>query len=198
MVAFAGVNQLSLEAEVGAGSLRQFLEMGWHNLEPEKPFIGGWHLDATSEHLQAVATFEIENLLICQPPRTTKSLQMSVGMPSWAWIKWPELRFLFGSYSSGLSTEHAVLSRRLLDSAWFQARWGPESWWARKGRPTFKMTTDQNVKTNYENNRRGYRISTSVDGTATGRGADILCADDLHNLNEIYSETEREGTVKGN
>ena len=150
-------------------------------IEPATPFVGGWHLDAVCDHLEAVTRGAIRNLVILIPPRHTKSILTSVCWPVWDWIAHPAHRFLFASYSAGLSTEHAVLSRRILDSPWYQARWGQR----------FRLTTDQNVKTHYENTQRGVRISTSVGGTVTGHGADFLVLDDPHNLDAIHSETSR-------
>ena len=150
-------------------------------IEPATLFVGGWHLDAVCDHLEAVTRGAIRNLVILIPPRHTKSILTSVCWPVWDWIAHPAHRFLFASYSAGLSTEHAVLSRRILDSPWYQARWGKR----------FRLTTDQNVKTHYENTKRGVRISTSVGGTVTGHGADFLVLDDPHNLDAIHSETSR-------
>ena len=109
-------------------------------IEPATPFVGGWHIDAVCDHLEAVTQGAIRNLVILIPPRHTKSTLTSVCWPVWDWIAHPAHRFLFASYSAGLSTEHAVLSRRILDSPWYQARWGQR----------FRLTTDQNVKTHFE------------------------------------------------
>ena len=42
------------------------------------------------------------------------------------------------------------------------------------------------------NNKNGFRLATSVGGSNTGEGADILCYDDPNNMNEIYSTARRE------
>ena len=164
-------------------SLRQFVELAWPIIEPANPFVGGFHIDAICEHLEAVTRREIRNLLITVPPRHSKSICASVAWPTWAWTKAPELRFMFASYAADLAIEHAVLSRRVLESAWYQRRWGH----------LVQLTTDQNIKTHYENSRRGYRMSTSVGGSVTGRGGDHLLVDDAHNLKEIHSDVAREG-----
>lgn len=191
-----------VEAHLGATSLREFLPMAWSVIEPETPYVGGYHIDAVGEHLEAALERKIRNLAIMMPPRHTKSIQVSVAFPVWAWIRRPATRFLYGSYSATLSTDHAVASRRILESDWFAERWGPASEWARetdpatgKRRHTFALTTDQNVKTYYENTARGYRFSTSVGGTVTGHGGDILVGDDLHNIDEIDSKAERDHVV---
>jgi predicted phage terminase large subunit-like protein len=179
-------DETSVPTAAEALSLRQYLEAMWPIIEPETVFVPGWHLDAICEHLEAVVRGEIRNMLITLPPRHTKSMCVSVALPTWAWTRRPELRFLYASYSGSLSTEHAVLSRRVINSVWYQQRWGS----------LFRLTTDQDVKTHYENTRRGYRISTSVGGTVTGHGADLLVCDDPHNLEEIYSEAMRRTVVQ--
>jgi predicted phage terminase large subunit-like protein len=145
-------------------SLRTYLRQAWPVLEPETAFTPGWHLDAICDHAEAVLTGQIRNLLINIAPRHSKSTIISKAFPTWAWIARPEKRFMYASYSASLSIEHAVNSRRVIDSPWYQERWG--------GR--FRLTSDQNIKSHYENDHRGYRISTSVGGTVTGRGGDIL------------------------
>ena len=68
--------------------------------------------------------------------------------------------------------------RRLIESPWYQARWGE----------VFHLTSDQNQKIKFENDKRGYRMATSVDGSNTGEGGDLLVVDDPHNVKERESE----------
>lgn len=157
----------------------------WPAVEPATRFVGGFHIDAICDHLEAVTRREIRDLLITVPPRHTKSICTSIAWPTWTWIEHQESRFLFSSFSSDLSTEHAVLSRRVIESDRYQRHWGNR----------YRLQTDQNVKTHYENTKRGYRISTSTGGTTTGRGGDFLVADDPHNLKTIQSQAERESVI---
>ena len=176
-----------VEAELARRRLRDFLRfIVWPVVEPMTPFVGGFHIDAMCEHLEAVRSRQIRNLLITVPPRHTKSLCTSVAYPTWTWIENAERRFLCSTYSDSLSTEHAVLSRRVLESPGYLRAWGDR----------FALATDQNVKSHYENTVRGYRISTSVGGTIIGRGGDDLITDDPHNLKTIHSDIEREGVIK--
>ena len=175
-----------VKARLSELHLRDYLEhVVWPILEPSTRFIGGWPIDAMCEHLEAVTAEEIRHLLITIPPRHTKSTTVSIAWPTWSWIARPEMRFMFGSYAAELSTEHAVSSRRVLESGFYREHYGDR----------FFLVSDQNVKTYYENNRRGYRISTSVGGTAIGRGGDCLVLDDPHNLKTIDSDTARAGTL---
>jgi predicted phage terminase large subunit-like protein len=176
----------AIDAEFARRRLRDYLEWIWPIVEPSTPFIPGWHLDAICDHLEAVTRGAIRHLLITVPPRHTKSLICSVAWPTWTWATDPALRFLFASYAADLSTEHAVLSRRVIESARYQGAFGHR----------VILTTDQNIKTFYENTARGYRMSTSVGGSATGRGADWTVIDDPHNLKEIHSEAMRSEVVR--
>ncbi len=49
-----------------------------------------------------------------------------------------------------------------------------------KGEEPWGLTGDQSTKQRFENTRTGYRIATSVGGTATGEGGDRVVVDDPH------------------
>ena len=66
-------------------SLYEFMKASWHLVEPETEFVGGWHLEAICEHLEATFTGEIRSLVINMPPRHCKSLLCSVFFPAWTW-----------------------------------------------------------------------------------------------------------------
>ena len=166
-------------------SLREFTAKAFPIVEPGTPYIPNWHIDAICEHLEALIDGDIRNLLINIPPRHMKSLCSSVMLPTWVWLKRPHFKFLFASYAQTLSVRDALKSRRLIQSSWYQKRWGFR----------FQLTGDQNMKTRYENNFGGYRLSTSVDGTATGEGGDLIACDDPHNMREIHSDVIREGVL---
>jgi predicted phage terminase large subunit-like protein len=169
----------------GADSFYEFVRLAWPVVEPATPFVDGWHIGLICEHLQAVADREIKQLIINVPPRHTKSLLVSVLFPTWVWSWRPSERFLCASYAQRLATRDAVRSRRILVSPWYQSRFGGQ----------FQLTGDQNEKTRYENDKGGYRIATSVGGTATGDGGDVLILDDPHKADEATSDTVREGVL---
>jgi len=166
-------------------SLRLYIEQAWSVLEPTTPFISGWHLDAICDHLEAVFKGDIRNIIINIPPRHMKSLAVSVFFPTWVWINDPSSRWLFSSYAQDLSTRDSLKCRRLIQSLWYQARWSDR----------YTITTDQNQKTRFENDKTGYRLSTSVDGVATGEGGDYIVVDDPHNVKQAESEIKRNGVL---
>jgi predicted phage terminase large subunit-like protein len=174
-----------IQAEKARRNLREFISQAWHVVEPSTPFVGGWHIDAICEHLEAVSRGEIRNLLINVPPRHMKSLAVTVFWPAWEWATWPERRWLFASYALGLSVRDSVKCRRLIESPWYQANWCR----------VFELTSDQNTKTRFDNSATGYRLATSVGGSATGEGGDRITIDDPHQVSEANSDAIRESTL---
>jgi hypothetical protein len=178
-------NPDALLAAAAYDSLRLFVEAAWPIVVPAELFQANWHLDAICDHLEAVASLQIKNLLINVPPRFGKSTIVSVMFPAWLWARNPTLRWLFSSYAQALSTRDALATRRLIESPWYQSQWGS----------VYRITTDQNEKTRFENDKRGYRLATSVGGANTGEGGDLIVCDDPHNVREAESDTVRTGVV---
>jgi predicted phage terminase large subunit-like protein len=171
--------------------LYKFLQAGWKYIDPAE-FCGGWHLEAIADHLMAVTRGQIQRLIINVPPRTSKSTLCSVAWPAWTWaqsrtgpLAGPHVQFLTSSYAQSLSMRDSVKMRRLVESPWYQRFW----------KERFKLTGDQNTKLRFENNKGGYRLSTSVDGTTTGEGGTIILVDDAHNANEMESDVVRTNTI---
>jgi predicted phage terminase large subunit-like protein len=175
-----------IRTERARRSLREFIRQAWHVVEPATPFVGGWHLDAVCEHLEWVSAGEIRRLVINVPPRTTKSLSVAVMWPSWEWISRPSIRWVFSSYALQLSVRDSVKCRRLIESPWYQQRWGH----------VYQLTSDQNVKSRFENDRAGFRMATSVDSGVTGEGGERIVVDDPHNVREAESEATRLATLE--
>lgn len=173
-----------IKTERARRSLSEFIKQGWHVVEPATPYVHGWHLEAISDHLEAVTRGEIRNLIINIPPRHMKSLSVCVFWPAWVWASKPEVAWLFSSHAEALAIRDNIKARRLMQSAWYQQRWGH----------VWKFAGDQNQKVRYENNRSGYRLATGVAGGATGEGGDIIVADDPLKAQDAYSDVVRTST----
>lgn len=168
-------------SSVATLTLPAFIEQAWHVVEPAIDYVPGWHLDAIAEHLEAVTRGDIRNLIINIPPRHMKSLSVCVFWPCWVWTERPSLRWLFASYSDRLATRDSLKCRRLIQSPWYQARWGS----------VYRLTGDQNEKTRFENDKTGYRLATGVGGQATGEGGDVLVVDDPIKARDADSDAVR-------
>lgn len=175
--------RVRIEARHLSKILPDFLRESWHVIEPSTPLQWDRHLDALCEHLAAVARGQIQNLLITIPPGCTKSIACCVVYPAWVWTSRPGERFLTSANESDLSLRDAVAARRLIESEWYRERWGD----------VFRLTSDQNVKGWYENDRRGFRTATTVGSRVTGKKGDTLILDDPNDARLAGSETVCEG-----
>ncbi len=161
-------------------SLASFIKQAWPAMDPSE-YAHGWHIDAICEHLDAVLQAEIPHLLITMPPRHMKSLSVSVAFVAYTWARYPWLRFFHASYAAHLALDHSLKTRRLIQSPWYQIRWGDR----------FKLSHDKSGVIKFDNDKGGSRLSTSVTGIAAGMGGDIIVIDDPHNIDEGESEAER-------
>lgn len=166
-------------------SLRRYVEHAWPILEPAVTFQSNWHIDYLVEHLEAVTAGQITRLLVNIPPRYMKSLLVSVLWPTWEWIHAPHRRWVFASYAEALSTKHSMDRRTILQSSWYQQRWGDR----------VTLASDQNVKHEFVNTRRGHMIATSIGGSITGKGGNRIVVDDPHHPIQAESETQREAAL---
>lgn len=176
------------DAEAAQRHLRDFVREAWPVVEPARPFISGWHSDAICDHLEAVTLRQIQYLLINVPPGHAKSLIVAVLWPAWVWAQsvdhisgGPRWRGMFSSYSQDLSVRDSVKCRALMESQWYREA-GFRGW---------NFSTDQNVKSYFQNSEMGFRMALSVGGQGTGFRGDAIVCDDAMNAKDQYSDTVR-------
>lgn len=169
-------------------SLEEFVKAAWPTLEPGGRYMNSWAVSAICEHLQAVTEGHIRRLVINISPRSLKSVCASICWPAWTWARrqisttsGPQVRWLCASYNDDLSLDFSTKRRRLITSPWYQSLWGTR----------FSLTGDQNTKHKFDNDKGGRSAATSVKGTLLGIGGDCLLGDDLHNLEQVESDSER-------
>ena len=193
-------------------SLAEFIKQAVHIIEPDITLLWNWPLDYLCEWLECVTfglrplpkaaaqigllpvegqfgpacDYSLRPLVINQPPGTMKSLTVTVLWPCWDWIHRPSDRLAFVSYAHDLSSVHSLARRQVLESLWYQS--GLEEWQS----DPFRLTGDQNVKTHYDNTKRGRMFSTSTGGMITGTHYDRIIVDDPVNPQEAASDAKRE------
>lgn len=169
---------------VKKGGLYKFVELAWSEIDSE-PFVGGWHLEELCLHLEAVSNGTIDRLLVNVPPGTGKSITVCVFWPVWDWLVNPDRRWMFASFDATLTQRDALRAKELINSDWFQERWGLKAdprKLARLGLEPLHVLTEskdrQNSASIYWSAGGGLRFSTSVGAKATGWHAHIQVVDD--------------------
>lgn len=172
----------AVDKELSKRSLVNFIECGWHQLEPSRPLILGWHIYAIADHLEAVTRGDINRLLITVPPGTMKSMTVGVFWPAWEWgaLNKPETRYLAASYKENLAKRDNVKCRRLIQSRWYQDRWGDR----------VRLVGDQNEKLKFENEATGWRMAMGFN-SLTGERGDRVIIDDPLSVDMAKSDKER-------
>ena len=167
-----------------ANNLTSFTEFAFGVVRPGVSFKPNWHLEAVTEKLSQVAPGEVRRLIITLPPRTLKSLCASVALPAWFLGRNPSERVVVVSYSDVLARSHANDFRRLVNHPIYQASFPAMC---------LERDTDREITTT----QRGKRIATSIDGTLTGLGGNLIIIDDPLKLSDAMSEAVRHGSSSG-
>jgi hypothetical protein len=166
-----------------AHDLMAFTEFAFGVVRPGIPFKPNWHLEAVTHKLCQVAKGDVRRLIITLPPRTLKSLCASVALPAWFLGHYPSERVVVVSYSDLLARNHANDFRRLVNDPLYLATF-----------PTLRVEreTDREIVTT----KRGKRIATSIDGTLTGLGGNLIIVDDPLKLGDAMSDAVRARVIE--
>jgi predicted phage terminase large subunit-like protein len=174
--------QVALQA-VLAENLMAFTEYAFSVVRPTVPFKRNWHLEAITENLSQVASGEVRRLIITLPPRMLKSLCASVALPAWFLGHHPGERVVSVCYSDVLARSHANDFRLLVNNPIYQA--------------TFPaMVLDRDTDREITTTQRGKRIATSIEGTLTGLGGNLIVIDDPLKLGDAMSESVRTRVIE--
>lgn len=144
-----------------------------------------WHLDAIAWQLERVQGGELNRLIVTIPPRHLKSITISVAWVAFMLGHRPDLRVVCVSYSQELAQKHARDCRVVMSAEWY-----------RRVFPGTVLSRSRNAEHDFETTARGGRFSTSVGGTLTGRGGDIIIIDDPMKPDDALSETVRTGVLE--
>ena len=161
--------------------LASFIAKTFQTVDPSAKYLPNWHIEMIAEYLMAASRGEITRLIINMPPRSLKSICVSVAWPAWLLGRDPTQRIMAASYSQSLSVKHSLDCRLVMGSPWYQSLF-----------PEVELTADQNEKAKFMTTQRGFRFATSVGGTATGEGGDMLIMDDPHNPLQAASDVMRQ------
>lgn len=162
---------------------RWFVQMCFMTLHPEQKYNHNWHIDCIAEFLQGFLKGPDRRGIINLPPRSLKSIMISVALPAWIMGNDPSKRIIVVCHTKELGSKHANDFRRIVESEWFKRAF-----------PRFKPSL-KNTETELQTSLKGFRLTVSVDGPLTGRGADIIIVDDPMKANDAMSDAELEKII---
>jgi predicted phage terminase large subunit-like protein len=159
---------------------RAFIHKVFTTLCPGQDYERSWHIEAIAYQLERVRRGEITRLIINMPPRSLKSISASVAFPAFLLGRDPSRRIICVSYSAELAKKHSNDFRAVLEAPWYRSVF-----------PSAQIGPYKNSETEIELTARGFRLATSVGGTLTGRGGDIIVIDDPLKPDDAISEIRR-------
>jgi hypothetical protein len=140
-----------------------------------------WHLEAMTAALTDVINGKSRRLIITVPPRSLKSICASVALPAFALGQDPSRNIICVSYSDVLSRKHGNDCRALMHSPMY-----------RRIFPHTRISPSKDTEAEIRTTAGGSRLTTSVGGTLTGRGGNLLIIDDPLKPQDAQSESARD------
>ncbi len=157
-----------------------FLRKAWPWVSGGELLVWNWHFDAVAYTLEQIATGDIRKSIINLPPRNGKSKTVSICWVAWMLGQDPTKNFVCVSYSTELSAKFARDTRSIMESSWYKQLF-----------PGTRISKVRSAAFDFETTRGGGRLATSVAGTLTGRGGDIIILDDVIKPSDANSDTVR-------
>lgn len=174
----------ALLAQALREDLVSMIAHAFRTVAPGERYLPNWHLEAIAHLLARCAAGEIKRLIITLPPRSGKSIAVSVAFPAWLLGHDPSREIICVSYSAELANKHSRDCRALLQSPAYKLAF-----------PGTVIDPRKNTESLFETTRRGARRATSVGGTLTGLGGSVIIVDDSMKPDEAMSETARQGVI---
>jgi hypothetical protein len=151
---------------------------------PGARFSRNWSTEAVAHALERVVRGETTRLIVNIPPRHLKSICASVALPAFL-LGHDPTRVICVSYSGDLAVKFSNDCRAVMQAEWYK-----------KTFPLTQIDRAKNTETEFRTTKRGYRLATSVGGTLTGRGGDVIIIDDPIKPQDAQSEAIRNKTIQ--
>jgi hypothetical protein len=159
-----------------------FIERSFCELNPNTDFMMNWHVEEIAAALEDCRLGKTKRLIINLLPRSLKSHCASVAFVAWLLAHDPAAQIICASYAQGLSDKHALDTRTLMSSSFYQDLFGT------------RMSSLKQAVSEFMTTQGGVRLATSVGGVLTGRGADFIIIDDPLKPDDALSEAQRRPT----
>ena len=149
-------------------------------------FIEGRHHKIIGEKFNKIAQGKLKRLIVCLPPRHTKSEFASTFFPAWMMGLRGNLKIIQTTHTAELAVRFGRRVRNIIDSDDYQNVF-----------PNLNLEADNKSAGRWTTNQGGESFYAGVGGAITGRGADLLIIDDPVSEQDALSPTARDGGYEG-
>lgn len=165
-------------SDFGVFPQRAFVELEGQPLEDN------WHINAIAALAMQIQNGEVLRAVVCMPPRYLKSFMLTVALSAWCLGRDPRTKIICCSYGIDLAEKFSSDTLRLMRTDWYRHIF-----------PDTHISALKATKSNFETTAGGGRFASSVGGTLTGRGADLIVVDDPLKAGDAHSEAMREASI---
>ena len=162
--------QIDKQAECHTDFLK-FVKYMWGDT-----FIMGRHHKIIAEKFNRIATGKLKRLIVCLPPRHSKSEFASTYLPAWMMGLNGALKIIQCTHTAELAVRFGRKVRNLIDSDDYKQIF-----------PNLRLQADNKSAGRWTTNQEGESFYAGVGGAITGRGADLLIIDDPHSEQDALS-----------
>ena len=139
-------------------------------------FISGRHHKIIANKFNKIAQGKLKRLIVCLPPRHSKSEFASTYLPAWMMGLNGALKIIQCTHTAELAVRFGRKVRNLIDSDDFKTIF-----------PNLRLQADNKSAGRWTTNQEGESFYAGVGGAITGRGADLLIIDDPHSEQDALS-----------
>lgn len=165
---------------IASSDLYAFAQKAFEILNQAETLDNNWHLQAITHVLDDLAEGRRRRQIINMPPRTLKSQLCSVIWPAFLLGQNPAAKIIAVSYADALAEVLSIQCRTLMQSAFYRA--------------VFPHTQlDKQANLHLTTTSGGVRFATTVGGSLTGLGGDVIVVDDPIKASDAYSQVARDG-----
>ncbi len=148
-------------------------------------FIEGRHHKIIGEKFNRIAQGKLKRLIVCLPPRHSKSEFASTYFPSWMMGLRGNLKIIQTTHTAELAVRFGRKVRNIIDSQDYRHIF-----------PDTRLEADNKSAGRWTSNQEGEFFAAGVGGAITGRGADLLIIDDPHSEQDAMSPTAMESAYE--
>jgi len=171
--------QIDKQAECHTDFLK-FVKYMWGDT-----FIMGRHHKIIAEKFNRIATGKLKRLIVCLPPRHSKSEFASTYLPAWMMGLNGALKIIQCTHTAELAVRFGRKVRNLIDSEDYKQIF-----------PNLRLQADNKSAGRWTTNQEGESFYAGVGGAITGRGADLLIIDDPHSEQDALSPKSMESAYE--
>jgi len=99
----------------------EFIELCFQTVMPGCEYNNYQYIKVIADRLEAASASEVRRIIFNMPPRSMKSMCVSVAWPAWILGNQPTARIIVASYSQRLSEKHSLDTRCIMQSGWYIA-----------------------------------------------------------------------------